>query len=253
MFSVVVLILIFTLTTAAITTPIKTYGQVVDDIATCSSPQGEIQAHGIDVSKYQGDVDFKKVKAAGYDFAVLRVGTSQGGKDSNFEAYYKGALEAGLDIGCYYYTYATTAEEARAEALDVLSFIKDKYFSYPVFFDFEYPQLQSYDRIGENTAMINTFCKYIKRGGYYPGVYTSNSIYNNYIDSAVVGNTWDVWIANYRDHSYDYQGFASGFSMWQYSNKGRVDGINADVDLNVCYVDYPSITGEFQRKLKQIQ
>lgn len=248
-FGLIVLTLVFICTTAGITTEKRSVSEVVDDINTCSIPEGEIIAHGIDVSKYQGDIDFEKVKADGYSFVIIRVGTSQGGKDVNFETNYKKASAAGLDIGCYYYTYAYTAEEAKQEALEVRKYIKGKKFNYPVFFDFEHNGLQSYKRIDENDAMINTFCKYIKRGGFYPGVYTSSSIYNNYIDSVTLGNTWDFWIASYRDETHNYDGYQKSFSMWQYSSNGVVAGIDARVDLNVSYVDYPKLISEFNAEL----
>ncbi|MCH5304343.1 MAG: glycoside hydrolase family 25 protein [Ruminococcus sp.] len=251
MFSFIILLLVMIFTTAGIASPKKPNIEIIDDIKTCSIPEGKILAHGIDVSKYQGDIDFKKVKNDGYSFVIIRVGTSQGGKDKNFETYYKDAKAAGLDIGCYYYTYAYSAGEAKKEAQDVLSYIKGKTFTYPVFFDFEFPELLKYSRADENTKMINTFCKYIKRGGYYPGVYTSNSIYNNHIDNITLGSKWDFWIANYIDDTHNSDKFSKGFSMWQYSSNGSVSGINARVDLNVVYVDYPRIIEEFNSKLKK--
>ncbi len=251
-FSAIILALVIIFTTAGLSAPSRSYSKIVDNISTCSVPEGRVISQGIDVSRYQGDIDFGKVKASGYDFVIIRAGTSQGGKDKNFDAYYSGAIEAGLDVGCYYYTYSTTSKEAKREAEEVLSYIEGKSFTYPVFFDIEHIEHQSYQRIDENTAMINAFCKCIKRGGYYPGVYTSNSIYNNYIDVSKVLNKWDFWIAIYRDYTYSYNGYSDIFSMWQYSNIGRVDGINADVDLNVCYVDYPKVIEEFNNKLTKI-
>lgn len=246
-FCTIVVLLTALLSTAAITNGNYQYLKSADDIDTISKPTGEVVAKGIDVSRYQEDIDFNQVKAEGYDFVIIRVGTTTGGKDKNFETYYENALKAGLDIGCYYYTYSTTTEEAGSEAKQVLEYIRGKSFTYPVFYDFEYPELLSYTRADENTEMINTFCKVIKRGGYYPGVYISNSVYNNHIDSLQIGNTWDVWVAHYLDHTSDYSGYSKNFSMWQYSNQGKVAGINTDVDLNVCYVDYPSIIDEFNK------
>lgn len=248
-FALAVLLVVLLCTTAAIPQKQATVDELIDDINTCSRPEGEITAHGIDVSRYQGDIDFEKVKNDGYSFVIIRVGTSQGGKDKNFETYYKNAKAAGLDIGCYYYTYATTAEEAKQEAFDVREYIQGKEFTYPVFFDFENNDLQSYKRIEQNSDMINAFCKYIKRGGYYPGVYTSSSIYNNYIDSATLGNQWDFWVASYRDNTHSYDGYKNSFSMWQYSSNGVVNGISARVDLNVSYVNYPKLISEFREEL----
>lgn len=249
--SVIIIVLVLIFTTAGITGSQDLSSGTVDDIKTCSKPEGEIKAHGIDVSKYQGSIDFEKVKSDGYSFVIIRVGTSNGGKDTNFETYYKNAKKAGLDIGCYFYTYAYTAEEAKKEASLVLDYIKGKSFNYPVFYDFEYTKLLSYKRADVNTKMIDTFCKYIKRGGYYPGVYTSNSIYNNHIDNRILGNKWDFWVASYLDDTYKSTKYAKSFSMWQYTSNGSVKGINARVDLNVSYVDYPKITNDFNLEYKK--
>lgn len=250
-FSVIILVLIIFFTTAEIAAPKILGGKNPSGISTCSTPSGKLIAKGIDVSKYQGEIDFNKVKDDGYSFVIIRVGTSQGGKDSNFETNYNNASKAGLDIGCYYYTYADTSEEVKKEAKDVLGYIKGKSFNYPVFLDFEYSALLYYKRADENTKMINSFCNNIKNAGYYPGVYTSNSIYNNYIDKRVLGQKWDFWIAAYLDGTPNSTKYSKSFSMWQYSSNGGVSGIQARVDLNVAYVDYPKIIDEFNKKYKE--
>lgn len=252
LFSVMIIVLALILTTAGITgiQLQNKSNESVSDINTCSIPTGKITAHGIDVSKYQGDIDFKKVKKDGYSFVIIRLGTSQGGKDANFERYYKGASEAGLDIGCYFYTYTYTTNEIKQEAKSILKYIKGKTFNYPVFLDFEFNSLLNYRRYSINTKMINTYCNVIKQGGYYPGVYTSNSIYNNYIDRYSLGNKWDFWVASYLDDTHKSTKYSKSFSMWQYTSNGVVSGINARVDLNVAYVDYPKIIKEFNVEYK---
>ncbi len=251
LFSTVIIVIIALFTTAGLTGSNVIENKSVDDIPTCCAPTGKVVAKGIDVSKYQGDIDFDKVKNDGYSFVIIRVGTSQGGKDSTFEKNYKNARKAGLDVGCYYYTYALNASAAKQEAKEVLRYIKGKTFDYPVFFDFEFHDLLLYKRVDENTNMINTFCKFIKRGGYYPGVYTSNSIYRNYIDNRTLGNKWDFWVASYIDNTPFSSKFSKSFSIWQYSSNGVVSGINARVDLNVAYVDYPKIISEFNHEYQK--
>ena len=108
---IIVLVFTFIFTTAAITKPQKESYEIIDNISTCSTPQGKIIAHGIDVSFYQGDIDFEAVKESGVDFVILRAGITGYGKDSKFEEYYKDASSAGLNIGCYYYTYASSVED----------------------------------------------------------------------------------------------------------------------------------------------
>ena len=90
--------------------------------------------------------------------------------------------------------------------------------------------------------------KKIKRNGYYPGVYTASSVYENYLETISLGSTWDFWIASYEDHTYESDEYHDDFSMWQYSNAGEVNGISSDVDLDVTYVDYPEIIKEFKEK-----
>ncbi len=248
-FAAIILVLLMILTTVGLSQPQKSKAEMIENISTCSIPEGKIIAHGIDVSYYQGDVDFDQVKDSGFSFVIIKAGATGFGTDPKFEEYYKEALSAGLDIGCYYYTYSTTVEGAKADAAELLSIIKGKTFNYPVFLDFEDESIQSADLIASNTAMINAFCRKIKKGGYYPGVYTSTSVYYNYIESITLGSTWDFWIASYGDHTYNSNEYHKAFSMWQYSNAGVVKGINADVDLNVSYVDYPDIIQKFREKI----
>lgn len=241
-----VLVFVMIFTSAAVSQPKKNTSKVIEDIPTCSVPKGKIVAHGIDVSFYQGDIDFQKVKDSGVDFVILKAGTTGYGADEKFESYYKDALSAGLDIGCYYYTYSTTVEGIRDDAEKLLKIIKDKTFTYPVFLDFEEEAVLSAEMIETNTQMIDAFCMKIKKSGYYPGVYTSTSIYYNYIESISLGSTWDFWIASYDDHTYESDKYHKNFSMWQYSNIGSVSGISTDVDLDVSYVDYPSEIQKFK-------
>lgn len=245
----VILVLAFIFTTAAVVQPEKKQEEIIENISTCSKPEGKIIAHGIDVSFYQGDIDFKAVKDSGFSFVILKAGGTGFGTDSKFEQYYSDAQSAGLDIGCYYYTYSTTVEGISEDADNLLEIIKGKSFSYPVFLDFEEEAVQSADMIDTNTEMINTFCEKIKQNGYYPGVYTSSSVYNNYIESISLGNTWDFWVASYDDHTYESDEYHSSFSMWQYSNAGSVKGIDTDVDLDVSYVNYPQVIKEFKDKI----
>lgn len=251
--SIIIAVVLLLTTTAVTGFKIMPFlNPTADNIKTCSIPTGEVVSKGIDVSRYQGEIDFNQVKSEGYDFVIIRVGTSQGGKDANFDTYYQNAVNAGLDVGCYYYTYATTKKETRQEAKEVLTYIKGKTFTYPVFYDFEYPELLSTYRASKNTEMINTFCTVIKRGGYYPGVYLSNSAYENHVNYEEIGKTWDVWVAHYIDNTPNSTAYSKNFSMWQYSCEGSVSGISTAVDLNVCYVDYPSIIDEFNKSYLEL-
>ena len=239
--------------TSAITSFNHTRTEKIDKLSTCSKPTGEVVCKGLDVSSYQEDIDFNKVKSAGYDFVILRAGTGLG-KDQNFDLYYEQATEAGLDVGCYFYTYATNVEEIKAEAKNTLRYIKGKTFTYPVFLDFEESDLLTYDRTKLNTKMINTFCKIIKREGFYPGVYMSSSVHRDFVNTEKINNNWDVWVAEYGDYSgIDSNNFRYKFSMWQYSDQGTVNGIETNVDMNLCFVDYPSVIADFKAKYDKIR
>lgn len=248
-FILIILFFVFIFSTSAVPQSYNDSGDIIEDIPTCSRPEGKVVAHGIDVSFYQGDIDFNSVKQDGYSFVILRAGITGDGVDSRFEQYYNDALSAGLDIGCYYYTYSTTVEGISADADELLEIIDGKTFNYPVFLDFEEEACMSADMIDTNTEMINTFCNKIKQGGYYPGVYTSSSVYNNYLETISLCSTWDFWVASYEDYTYVSDEYHNDFSMWQYSNAGSVSGINADVDLDVSYVDYPDVIKEFKDKI----
>ena len=247
--TVIILVLTFIFTTAAVTEPKKSSEDIIKDISTCSKPEGRIVTHGIDISFYQGNVDFQKVKDSGISFVILRAGITGFGSDDRFEEYYEKATAVGLDVGCYYYTYSTSVEGVQKDAEELLSIINGKTFTYPVFLDFEEEAAMSADMIDENTAMVNAFCSAVKKKGYYPGVYTSASIYENYLETISLGSEWDFWIASYDDHTCESDKYSSEFSMWQYSNQGSIDGIDSDVDLNVAYVDFPKLINEFRQKL----
>lgn len=221
-----------------------------DRLSTCSVPEGKVVAHGIDVSQHQGEIDFSKVKESGVDFVIIRAGNTGDGEDPCFASNYENAVAAGLDVGCYWYTYATDAQGAEKDAADVINIIKGKSFTYPVFYDFEYESLMNYKAFDENTAMIDAFCGALKSEGYYPGVYLSSSTYNSYVDSQVLGNKYDFWVAEYDDYDYSDNKFANSFSLWQYSDKGSVSGISGNVDLDVAYVDYPTITAKFKKEFR---
>ncbi len=250
-FFILLLVVLF-FTTTSITTPMLTIDERIDQVPTVSTPTGSVVARGVDISSYQGEVDFAKVKSEGYSFVVLRLGTSKG-IDKMFNSYYKEATEAGLDVGCYYYTYATTVEESKQEAYEVLQLLQGKTFTYPVFYDFEYPELLSYDRRDVNTQMVEAFCIIIKRGGFYPGVYTASSYHSDFFDTSVINSNFDVWIANYDYVGVDNYGYSNTVSMWQYTNAGTVNGINTDVDINLCFVDYPSIIEKFNYRVSKIR
>lgn len=194
---------------------------------------------GIDISKYQPTVDYKKVKADGVEFAILRVGYTGYGtgkrqaKDPLFETHYKGCKDAGIHVGGYFFGRGVSAEEGKKEAEYVLSLIKGKTFDYPIFYDTEDTYYQAKATKAQNTAACIAFCDTIKAAGYKTGIYSSKSWYNDKLNDADL-KKYDHWVAQY----YNKCTYAGEYTMWQYSSKGKVNGISGNVDMNWCYVDY---------------
>lgn len=192
---------------------------------------------GIDVSQYQGSIDFEKVKAAGIGYVMIRAGYGRyaSQKDPCFEANYKGAKAAGLPVGVYWYSYAKTEAEARQEAAVCLEIIKGKQFEYPIYFDLEE---SSQFRLGKSacSGMVSAFCSELEKAGYFAGLYISRSPLQTYITSEVA-NRYALWIAEYASRC----NYSGSYGMWQYSSSGTVPGISGKVDMDYCYEDYPTL------------
>lgn len=195
----------------------------------------------IDVSFYQGDIDFSKVKNSGIDGAIIRCGytgygTLQQNVDVKFEEYYKGFKAVGMPVGVYYYSSANTVELAKKEANFVLNLIKNKQLEYPVYFDTENEERQRPLSRQALTDITKAFCEIIEGAGYYVGIYASTSWFNDELDCAQL-TAYDKWVAQYNTECT----FNGDYGMWQYTSSGRVDGINGNVDIDHCYYDYPTI------------
>ena len=203
---------------------------------------GYDKVFGIDVSYYQYDIDWEKVKAAGIKYAIIRVGYRGYGNgalvlDDKFDTYIQGAKKAGLDIGVYFYTQAINTDEAKEEAQFVLEHIKNYDLSMPVYYDIEGVDYDTgrLDSAGltkaQKTALCTAFCDTIKKAGYKSGVYANMSWLTYQIDGAALGKKYPVWLAHYTTNT-EYTG---AFDMWQYTGTGNVDGISTYVDMNVLY------------------
>lgn len=205
------------------------------------------KAKGIDVSVYQKDIDYEKVKKAGYSFVMIRAGygkyTQQ--KDTYFEQNYRRAKNAGLHIGAYWYSYAVTPAEAREEANTFLKVIAGKTFDYPLAFDIE-DNSQRNLSVSTISAIISAFCKIIEDAGYYAILYSYASFLENKVSKAVRGR-YDIWVAHFDVSTPSYDG---SYGMWQYTSKGNVNGVSGKCDLDYAYKDYPSIIKSKQAKTK---
>lgn len=194
---------------------------------------------GIDISKWQKGYNYKKAKKEGVKFAILRAGFSTT-KDTVFEDHYKGCTENGIEVGAYWFSYATTEKEAKAEAKAFLKAIKGKKFGYPLYMDVESAPMKKLTR-AELTKVIKTFAKIIEDAGYYFGVYSNLDWYEHLIDGKTLNKSYDWWIASWSEK----KPTGGNFGLWQFggeSNKLRNTKVAGVVtDQNYAYKDYPSI------------
>ena len=198
-------------------------------------------ALGIDVSKWQGEIDWDKVKNSGIDFVIIRCGyrgsvTGSLVEDPYFLQNIKGATSSGLKVGVYFFTQATNEVEAVEEASMVVSLLGDYELQYPVFIDTEGAggegRADNLD-VEMRTAVCEAFCRTIENAGFEAGVYASRNWYNNNLNTSELED-YVIWLAEYRSAPL-YQGY---YRMWQYTSKGKVDGIEGNVDMNISYMGY---------------
>lgn len=194
---------------------------------------------GIDVSTHQKDVDWQAVAEDGVDFAILRLGHrgyTEGGLflDQTFERNLRGALDAGLDVGVYFFSQAVTPEEAREEADYVLDMLDGQALSFPIAFDWEPISGDAARTDGLDGEMMTrcaaAFCKRIEDAGCRPAVYFNQTQGYLHYDLRELTD-YELWLAEY-DTAPD---FYYHFDLWQYSHTGRVNGIQGDVDLDLAF------------------
>lgn len=194
---------------------------------------------GIDVSKWNGEIDWEIVKAEGVDFAIIRCGyrgSSSGWliEDPFFYKNLTGAKKAGVKVGLYFFTQATSPVEAVEEASMVVSLLGDTEIDYPVFIDIEGAggngRADNLDAAAR-TAIANAFCRTIRNAGLDAGVYSSRYWYYNNLNADEL-DTLRIWLAEYRDTPL----YTGRYDMWQYTSSGSVAGIEGRVDLNVSYL-----------------
>ncbi len=210
-------------------TPTKTYFS--DVVKNYKNENTEI---GIDISEWQGDVDFNKLKEAGVEFVIIRVGSTKGTKgdyfvDSKFEQNITRANEAGMPVGIYFYSYATSKEKAIQDAEWILDKIKGYKIDLPIAFDWE--NWSFYNNFNLSffglTDMANSFLDVFKNAGYEGMLYSSK----NYLEQIWLKTDYPIWLAHYT-YKTSYSG---DYSYWQMCNDGRVNGIYGDVDINIRY------------------
>lgn len=194
---------------------------------------------GIDVSKWNGEIDWDRVRDAGVEFAIIRAGyrgsvTGSLVEDPYFEANIKGATASGIPVGVYFFTQAVNEVEAVEEASAVLQMVQEYNLDYPVFIDTEGAggngRADGLD--AENRTLVcEAFCRTVENAGYRAGVYGSRNWYNNRLYTERLDNDYCIWLAEYRSVPL-YQGY---YQMWQYTSRGEVDGISGNVDMDISY------------------
>ena len=201
---------------------------------------------GIDVSSYQGNINWSAVKASGITFAMLRVLSGKMGGlhvDTQFNNNIKGATDNGIPVGVYRYGYAMTVQEAQREAIETVNAIKNSGYriTYPVAYDVEDSLTQGTLTKAQLTSIIKAYQGVIENHGYKFMIYSSKNWFENKLDMSQFSGE-DLWLARwfldgspYHDHGYTGPG---NVTLWQYSEKGTVPGIKGNVDMNVGYVRY---------------
>lgn len=208
---------------------------------------GREYVEGIDVSGYNGDIEWDKVADA-VDFAIIRAGyrgygSGDIGEDSKCTVNLKNANKAKIPVGVYFYSQATTPEEAAEEARFVLEMIEPYEITLPVFIDYEYPLDSDKNRIGrlheadlsgkEAAEVINAFCREVTDEGYYAGVYASSSVLNFEIKTSNLDDDIFIWVADYND----IVTYLGSYNIWQHTKSGHCDGVNSKyVDRNYWYI-----------------
>lgn len=197
---------------------------------------------GIDISYHQEDIDWDKVAASGVDFVIIRAGyrgyeSGDVNRDKTLHDNIQGASDAGLDVGIYFFSQAVSVEEAVDEANYVIEELDGYEITYPVVYDWEIIGTDP-ARTDEVTADVVTdcavtFCEIIKDNGYTPMVYSSRRLAYFKYDLGRLKD-YDLWLAEYSDTPTMFY----NFDIWQYSCTGQIDGIEGDVDMNICFKDY---------------
>jgi lysozyme len=196
---------------------------------------------GIDISEHNGNINMEKVKKSGIEFIILRLGygKNQNQIDKNFKTNYEKAINSNIPVGVYLYSYATNINDSKEEAKLVLDNIKGLKIEYPIFIDMEDADNYKAKRNVSNATCIDiceTFCQEIESAGYYVGIYANLDWLNNKINDNRL-DKFDKWVAQWNNRCT----YKKEYGMWQYSSKGKVEGITGNVDLNYSIYDYKNI------------
>lgn len=195
---------------------------------------------GIDVSAWQGAIDWVTVKDS-IDFAIIRAGYGQNIVDKYADKNVKGCEDNGIPFGLYWFSYAYTADMARKEAQYLLQFIKGHTPLFPLYFDFEYDSVEYAKKQGVTITtkllceMAIAFCEELENAGYYAGIY-ANKDYVKRMYGEDIFKTYDLWYA-----IWGVSEPGRSVNLWQSSSTGKISGISGNVDINIAFIDFPTI------------
>ncbi|MDO5560625.1 MAG: glycoside hydrolase family 25 protein [Oscillospiraceae bacterium] len=226
----------------AVTTPVVTPQQPVVQAPVEDIDISDVIANGIDVSVWQGDIDWQKVKAAGIQFVMIKAG--EGVKEHEaFRKNIDGAKAAGLNCGIYWFSRAKSVSEAQQEADACISTISGYQLEYPVVYDCEYRSIKdnplAEDKAGLTDAVLG-FLRRIQSKGYFACYYTNADFSSRYLEFDRIADNYDIWFAGY-----SVTAPLMPCGIWQHSETGRVDGISTYVDLDISYKNYPNIMKKY--------
>ena len=215
-----------------------------------SGESGFTPKFGVDVSDWQGEIDWEAAKAAGVQFAMIKAGSGQSGSEDTFRYNADECTRLGIPFGVYFFSYAYNTDFARKEARRCLEMVRGYKLSYPIAWDYEYASYDYNVSVGVTPTrslvsdMARAFLEEIEAAGYYAALYANPDYINRYFDARLI-NRYDIWLAQWQGNDKrpeDKPPMAGG--MWQYSNQGHIDGIPERVDLDYAYYDYPAIIGQ---------
>ena len=199
-----------------------------------------VTAQGVDISRYNGDIsvnDWKKVQGDGYSYVIMRAGYGREveQKDVKFEQNYINAKSAGMKVGVYHYSYAKTTAQAEKEADTMLAWLAGKEIDYPIYYDIEDDSQRILGTLFMS-SIIEAYCSKLEAAGYTVEIYSSAYLLQNFMYRDIIDKR-GVWMAH-TDTDDPPSLYTGDYTMWQFCHKGKVNGLDGNVDLNVCYADY---------------
>lgn len=202
---------------------------------------------GIDVSNWQKNINWEKVKAAGIEFAILRIGYGKKStqKDKQFERNFTECKRLGIPVGIYLYSYALTEKAAIEEAKNCLNWLNGRKLELPIYFDIEDKTQEGFSK-EILTNICKAFCSEIEKAGYWAGIYANKYWLTNKLNRSEL-ERYTIWVAQYSNANT----YAGKYDIWQYTSSGKVDGIEGRVDLNYMYKDLIAAVAGKEEKTEQ--